>query len=203
MLISSPQTRLLTTNRTTSAAAITAGRYTWATLATLLSTTEAIVQSLRIAMGPNGDGVRRRGVEVQIIGTGANNVTGTCRVWQLKWGKSSTDNPPVIEFELAYLGSIAATLSAAVGASDSAVVKTTERIADTLVWTQGTASTSPKGIADVLDSIYQATAAAAYSPANDTPGRMFLPECGNGDILLEPYTGGSATDINAVYESLT
>lgn len=203
MLQSSLQTRLLTTSRTAGGALITAKRWTWTTLATALSSTEAEAKALHVALGqPINGGKRQRGVELSFFGSGADNATMTCRVWQLKWGNSLAANPPVAEFELAYLGSVAATLSTLVGASTSAVVSSTERIADTLVWTPGTASSTPKGISDAIESVYQSTASVVYNPADNTPARLFIPECGNGDIILEPYIG-SATGANVVWESVT
>lgn len=194
---SSGQFRLLSTNSTASAAALTAGRYTTTTLDAVISGASANIVSL----GRVGDATapRQRGCEVTFVGVGADNATGSYRIWQVKRGRASGTSSQANDMELAYLGAGTFTLSSSVGAASATTVLSTERVADTVTFTQATASTTPKGIGDVLENVFGSPAAAAYSPADNTPGRLWVPEIGNGDLYVELWVG-TATSVNAVVD---
>lgn len=195
--------RLLSTNSTKSAYAITAGMYTVATLATALSVTAAVVREMIITLGGadvNAD--KRRGIEVVAFGVGADDTTTGFRVWQVK--RAMTTGAAVADdFELTPLYTVACTLSTAVGAASGVGVLSTERIADTMSVTALTASTTPPGQSSAIESAYGSAAAAAYSPAaGNTPARFYLPDVGGGDILIEPIVG-TATSANVLVEAQT
>ena len=140
--------RLLSANTTAATAAVAAGMYTVATLATALSLTEAQVRERILALGPSVPSAmgRRRGVEVSLIGTGGDDSTFTAAVYQLKYGVDrSNQNQQTPDFELVPLCLLSATLSAAVGAASGTLVLSTERIADAIVVTVYNPSTTPKG----------------------------------------------------------
>lgn len=194
--------RLLTTSSVVTAGKCVAGEYTLATLATLLTVTVGALVEMIIPMGPALDGKRKRGAAIGAMGSGADNSTMTFRVWQGKYhqvGDKKSD-----DFELQLLGTVVNTFSTltgpAAGPLNVAAVAATERIADTMVWTQGTNLSTPKGIGDLCETVGGAPISTAYSPADNTPARMFITDCGNGDFLLiEPWCG-TATGANALVE---
>lgn len=194
---SSGQFRYLATDTTASASALTAGRYTAATLDAALPGASSNIIGLGRLADPAAP--RSRGCELTFFGAGADNATGNYRVWQVKRGRAGFATLGGNDLELAFLGGGTFTLSTAVGAAAATTVLSTERIADTVTWTQGTASTSPKGMGDALEAVYGSPAAAAYSPADNTPGRLFVPELGNGDLLIELWVG-TATGVNCVVD---
>jgi hypothetical protein len=203
-LRTSGQVRLLETGATASAAAVTAGVYTLATLATLLGVSQAVVEKMFVTLG-RADGPRYRGVELTPFTTaGASNETFSIRVWQRKWRRASESREAqALSFELVLVGTLACTVGTMAGVAGGAV-SASEKHADTLVWTEATASTDPKGVGDKLRTIYGGgVAPEAYSPAGDLIGRFFLPDLGGGDLFLEPYTGGSADDANCLVEKVT
>jgi hypothetical protein len=197
MAYATGQRRLLTSaNATASATALAPRRYTEAELTSALANWKECV----VAMRREANGPCARQVEVQLFGVGADNSTGSAYVWQLKRGRVGEDK--FSDIELAYLGIIAGTLSTAVGRAASGVaILSSERIADTITWTPGTTSTTPKGFGTVIETQYGSPAAVAYSPADNTPGRVFIGECGGADILIECIKG-TATSVNALVEVL-
>lgn len=198
--------RLLSANTTASTAAIAGGMYTLATLATSLSLTEAQVRERIVSLGPSVPGqlnARRRGVEVTLFGTGADNSDFTVAVYQLKYGVDrSAQNLQTVDFELAPLLLLTVTLSAAVGATSGTLVASSERIADTIAVTPYTAATTPKGVHDFAVSSYLGVDASAYSPGGNLPARAIIPECGNGDLFFQ-LIKGTCTDCNALVEAVS
>jgi len=196
--------RLLSANTTAATAAVAAGMYTVATLATALSLTEAQVRERILALGPSVPSAmgRRRGVEVSLIGTGGDDSTFTAAVYQLKYGVDrSNQNQQTPDFELVPLCLLSATLSAAVGAASGTLVLSTERIADAIVVTVYNPSTTPKGIHDFAAAVYGGVDAGDYSPGGNLPARAIIPECGNGDLFFQ-LIKGTCTDCNAVVEAV-
>jgi len=197
MPLDNPQKRLTATNSVLTAASVTQGRYTFTTLgaATTAAVSAAVAQSYVMNLGmPGIAGQRFRGFEAQIIGTGADNSTATIVFWQLKYSQGA------IDFELNKLGSLACIFSTAVGCSDAtgSPVLTTERIADTLTWTN---ATTTSGIGDMGTTAYGSLPIVARNGSN-TPGRLYVPDVQNGDVFCEMYLG-TATGVNLVWEGIT
>lgn len=196
MPYSSLQRRLHAANVTASAYALAAGRYTPASLAAALATAKII------ALGKPEAGERQRGLELVFFGTGADDSTVAARLWQVKQGVASlggSESPS--DLELSLLGTFAATLSTAVGAGASGLpVLSGERIADTVSWTAATGTTTPKGIADkILAGYGGGLGVDVYTPADNTPGRAWVYDVGNGDAILELVVG-TATGANALVD---
>lgn len=202
MVSSIPPRRLLTTNTTASAFTLTAGVYTLATLATALSLTEEQVRERIVSTGPVRGGERKRALEVWAIGAGSDNQTVKFRVHQMKRGTVRSGKTETADFILSPVAEVTATLSAAVGPSGGALVLSTERIADTLTVTELDAGSTPKGIHDHIVTAYGGVAVTAYSPADDTPGRVTLADVGNGDLFFELIVG-TATSANLIVEALS
>ena len=182
-------------NVVATSAVLTAKRYTSATLVSALAGALAAI----VPMGPAKQGTRLRGVEISFMGVGVDNDAGGFTIHQVKRGRVGEENPDDFELVPIYTGTF--TLSTLMGAGSCA--GTTERIADTITLAACTAATTPKGIGDVIESLYGPAAAVVYSPANNTPARLFIPDVGNGDILIELYRTAPTTSVNAVVEALT
>ncbi len=202
---SSIRRRLLVTNSTASALALTSGMYTITTLAAALSLTAAQARERFLPLGPSlpSVGARRRGAEISVIGVGSANQTASVRIWQAKYGVSrSAPESQTLDFELCPIATVAAILGACAGAASGELVASTELIADTLTVTKLDATTTPKGIHDHIVTTYGGVAVTAYSPADDTPGRVTLADVGNGDLFFELIVG-TATSANLIVEALS
>lgn len=199
MAYSSLQRRVFPANVTATTYVLAAGMYTLTSLQTALGYAPAI-----FPLGKATPGDRRRGCELKAIGTGADNSTLEMRLWQVKWATPdlATDSPT--DLELALLGTLAATLSTSVGAAASGVsVLSTERLADTYTWTPANASTTPRGISDLLMAGYGGGLSLDATPdMANAPGRAFLWDAGCGDLLVE-IKCGTATSGNVILEATT
>lgn len=202
MASSFPPRRLLTTNTTASAFALTAGVYTIASLATALSLTEEQVRERIVTLGQVRGGERKRGLELRAIGVGSDNQSVKFRVHQLKRGTTRNAKTETADFVLSPVLEIAATLSTVVGPTGGTLLLSTERMADTLVPTILNDGASPKGVHDYIKSVYISGDAVVYSPANNTPGVCGLPDLGNGDAFIEPIVV-TATSANVIVEATT
>lgn len=172
------QTRVCKTNVTATAFALAAGRV-------LASDINDRVFSMRRSNG----GIMARGYQFQVIGSGADNSTGSYRQWRVQYGPSKYD----AELTLQSTGTFA--LSAAVGVGTEAgknLVLLAERYADTLANTVATNGTTPKGIGDLIVTATGAAAAQVYTPQNDTPGMVIVPDAGDCDAILPELILGSA-----------
>lgn len=172
------QVRVLSSDSTATAFALAAGRK-------LASDIAGKVFPMRRSNGS----LRARGYQIQIVGTGADNSTGSFRLWRVNYGPSGYDA------ELTLQASCTFTLSAAVGlGTDSAknLVLASERYADTLAYTVATAATTPKGIGDLIVTATGAAAAQVFSPTNDTPALIIVPDAGDCDAILPEVILGSA-----------
>jgi len=187
MAQSSSFVRACTPNRTASAAVLTEGRY--------------LVSSLSgyglVPLGDKQSGTDKATSVIAIpFGIGSDNTTGVCRVWIGTYDEVTRDGSAP-ECQLAYYGSLAFTLSTAVGVSGGVGILSTERIADTLVWTLSTTATTPKGVGEVMEGAFGAPASRVYSNADNVPAMLVIPVLPPCDfIVFEPYTGGSATSVN-------
>lgn len=195
----SSEHKLMTTNKT-SALALVSARITPAAL----KVWEDAGNFIRLRPAPGSEGRAYRGIRFGFFGTGADNTTITGRLGLVVPGEDRPSLSAATEaarskaakdFEVIRLGTIAMTLSAAVGAAgDAGLVLSSERIADTVVWT-AEASTAMES-ADPLGGI------VAYSPASDIPG--FL-QCGNlrsGIGVVLDLSVGTATNVNAYFSLL-
>lgn len=203
------QKRLLSTNGTQSATWMVAGRVAVGQLAAARSV--ATADDYKFSLGKlQGEG-RQRGVEIVFFGAGADNTTVNYRVWRLKRGYNPYSSvfrtqPGDEMYDLVCTGT--ATLSAAqltedesVDDEDDQAIGRNYRIADTITVTLATTSTTPKGISASLGTTgYGAPDPTAYSPANDTPAFLLIPDMGGGDLYLEIYVG-TATSCNALVEA--
>lgn len=176
-------------NRTASAAVLTEGRY-------LMSTLNTAGYGI-VLMGDKLSGAEKASTVIAIpFGAGADNTTGTCRVWIGTYDGPTRDGPAP-ECQLAYYGSLAFTLSTAVGVSTAGPILSTERMADTAVWTLATTATTPKGVGEVMEGAFGAPASRVYSTGDNVPAMLIIPVLPICDfVLFEPYTGGSATSVN-------
>jgi hypothetical protein len=189
---SSSFVRACTANRTKNAAALTEGRY-------LYSTLTAAGYGI-VALGDKMSGAEKATAVAAIpFGTGADNTTGLMRVWMGTYDQATREKPAAErEVQLALFGSCTFTLSAAVGVTGGVGITSSERMADTLVWTLASDATSPKGIGSLIETTFRSPGAAAYSPASDVPALLSIPVLGLADILVfEPYVG-TATNVNVL-----
>lgn len=162
------------------------------------------------AMGATGDdsgGMRWRGVQVFPFGRGANNATITgVRVYAVNYtGEQDQGQRGPLTVNL--LATVVVTLGNAVGSAPGGTVLLTasDRIADTIVMTK---SAYLKELERTLglDTTSDATGnngARAYSPADDTQGCFWIPDCGNADALLFDTDLGTATAANFLLKAGT
>lgn len=188
---SSQQFRYLATSTTDSGASLTAGRYSYATLATALGVTEAIARSMvrrmKSADGANGGAVKR-GIEITPFGAGSDTQTFTIIVWQVKFGSAQYDE----EFEIQKITTLSCTLTTATGVSATSQVTSSEKFVDTITKSNAAFFTN------LISPTYGGNVdIALHSPADNTPGRAVIPDLGNGGYLLEMYVG-TATSANAL-----
>ena len=119
-------------------------------------------------------------VLLKFFGVGADNTTGSCRVYGLKKCRDVTNN--LTSYTHVLLCDVAFTLSARTGVA-SGVVAASERYADTI--------TRTTGIENVSDQI--------LSPTGDVPAHLLVDAKGCRWLKVEPITGGSATSVNALW----
>lgn len=162
-----------TANSNQTAFAITEGVQFYSTLASTYT-----VNSLG---GRNAD--RKRGLRIVFYGAGDDNDTATFKLWVLREvGPRGSGSPTSMLCQLYGFGTI--TLSTAVGDA-SAEVLATERFADTISWTVATTSSTYHGIGATVESCFGGYS-AAYSPADNKPGCLIIPDLGNeGWYILE------------------
>lgn len=149
-----------------------------------------------------------RGARLRFFGAGADNATGTYRLWSV-WGgyntSAQTPNPLVAnlsDIDLCSVGAGALTLSTAVGPTgDTGLVLSSERLADTVTYTTSTTATTPPGPQTVFESAYGLGTSGVYSPVANVPGCLVIPDFGSGCLgfVLE-FALGTATGLNALVE---
>lgn len=172
-------------------------------------------QSLLIAGNANWRVVplgNKCGTRMQLFGSGADNATiNAFRVWGVSAyvasGTVLSRQPApgeIIAIELFHVGQGTATLSAAVGASSSDLLSTSERLADTITWATATSATTPSGPQTQIEANIPIGYCAAYSPAGDAPALLDLPCIGHPNATwgwLIEFDVGTATAANAIYEN--
>lgn len=163
--------------------------------------TQATLDALTIPKIGNDAGSRNaapmRGVRVVFFGTAADNTTHSWRVygaWKID-GNAAAD----VQYYVGCLAYGTFTLSTAVGLKDASAIKTTERIADTIVVTGATGSaTTPKGPGTFINDLFGGVLVNPWSPADDTPAVLGIKELGNPSYILMDLDAAS-DDINAVF----
>lgn len=202
MIITGKQRRYLNTGSNQSSATLAAGR-----VASIGAEYESATNYRLIPIQSDG-GTRTRGVILGFMGVGDDNGTFNYRVWIARKGETITrdgNRDIKTDYDLQYFGGGAATLSTALGTSSNSVVRDTERIADTVTWTRGTSATTPKGVGVSVEATFGAgIASAAYSPADNTPGYLYIPDVGSADALLVEFnTPLNVTRMNCYYEMVS
>jgi len=149
-----------------------------------------------------------RGIEFEPFGTGADNSTFNYRMWLVvgHFASGTAQEFPklsqLLDIELLCFvaDTSTVTLSAAfgvgaAGSTDSQIL-TTERIGDGLTCTLATDATSPKGPATAFQNAYTLGDVTAYSPADDTPSRLIVPDfgCALGVIPEMDLTGATGAN---------
>lgn len=142
---------------------------------------------------------RKRGAEIVFFGTGAADATGSYRVLAanaLALGPGNTkDAPGDVLLSLVAFGGF--TLGTQAGAAGS-VVLAAERFADTVTVTATSASTTPKGAGAARTAAFGGLDPSAYSPADNTVARLFIPELGAADELVVEVFAPSAGTAGAL-----
>lgn len=146
-----------------------------------------------------------RGMKFQFFGSGADNSTFDYRVWIIGRGLGSGRqwNPSgsLGDWSLTYYGGGTATLSTATGAAASGTpILSSERIADTVTWTIGTTSTTPKGVAGLIEASNGLGVSWVYSPADNTPAWLSIPDFDGAWGVLVEFDLTGATAANCVVE---
>lgn len=124
-----------------------------------------------------------RGGRVMFYGTAADNTLHDYRVygsWMLE--SPDPDNPQWLLVCLCY-GQFR--LSAAVGTGTAkTAILAAERIADEISATKAALGTSPVGIGAAITTSFGGADPTIYSPLNDTPAMLLIPEMGNPQRLF-------------------
>jgi hypothetical protein len=145
-----------------------------------------------------------RGMRVVFFGEGADNDTFNYRVWAVFPRTAST--APLNTFTQSNVTSVATvcfgtgsgTLSTLVGEGD--LVPADERYADTLTFVPTDGTTTPTGVGDVFSTAYNLGTPTAYSPANNSPAMLAIPDVSNIWGLVFEFDVTGATSVNALIE---
>jgi hypothetical protein len=124
---------------------------------------------------------RYRGAMCMPVGEGAADDVVSYRLWladamALRAGPRNTISGRV---SLALLGTGTFTLSTMTGAAGDPVTDLM-RYADTLTYVPATSETTPKGAGSMILAALTETEVQVYSPANNTPARLVIPDLGGG-----------------------
>ena len=132
---------------------------------------------------------RMRGVEVMFFGTGADNSTATYQISVLERTNSvNASGIPDDYLERIYCsGSI--TLSTTTGVAAKGATSSF-RIADTVTCT-------PSSYATSVCTAYGSVVPFAFSPADNTEARVFIPDLGNARWIKIYFRNGTTTSMNA------
>lgn len=172
-----PQEKYLATNSTAAAFTYSAGGRT------TLDVTTIVMK----------DGMR--GIRLTPYGAGSDNQTFDFRVWLVRRPTGTTGSIA----ELALYGAGSATLSAAVGSATD-LLGTSERFVDTCTWTPATTATTPKGIGSLVEANNGLGTSYVYSPANDTPAILSIPDLDGAPEVLIDFDMTGATAANFLIE---
>ena len=136
-------------------------------------------------VGEPGGGPRFRGVRITPFGRGSNDQTFDFRAYAVHCGPQGWDGP----VELRLLATVACTLANAL-ASAGAGLESDDRIVDTITVTASAYLTALASAMNLTNSN------AAFSPANDTQGCLWIPDLGNADGILFDTDLGTAAGAN-------
>lgn len=181
-LNASSQRRMLFTSSTNPAFTINAGRST-------TKPTDMFVLSSDIS------GTRMRTVEATLFGTGSAGNTFDVKVWVVKIGVS-TATGEAEDWEQQPFCTFTATLGSTAGVGATGITS-----GDKIVTTLSAPVMTAFGTA-VLNA-YQGIAPVVYSPGDNTPARLFLPELGNAYAVKFEFDIITATSANALVEGGT
>lgn len=148
-------------------------------------------------MGSPSSGKRARGVMLQFFGVGADNATGTCRVWLVYHGGkgSSVDTNSL---RRAFFGEADFTLSTLTGVDDSIIAETDVKFADTITWELSSDATTIKGPGSAIEAAFGSAGSAAYSPGGNADyAVLFIPDLGNAEGIILEMDKGTCTSVNA------
>lgn len=149
----------------------------------------------RVTLGTVGSGTKLRSCEVSAASTGSADSTFTTYVYVAKGGYPAGGNE-CMDVELQLLGSLVCTVGSGVGATDSGVVKTSERTVRTMAWTAASSGTTPPGVADYIQANQSSAPIRTHSPGGALPAKIMFPDLGNGDwLVFDPATTGGSSVI--------
>ena len=195
-----PQRVYLPTATTQTSQSLTAGRKAVTALSGGLYVGSSTVHRLVPLAGA-------RGASLQFTGNANNATITSVYVWVATFadyaGVTSPGGLDTPSFcDLTYWGATGlVTCGNLTGVSASDLITTSSFIADTIAsWTLGTTATTPKGIGSEVEPAYGLGLSTYFSPANDTPATLLIPNFGAGyhAFLLE-FDVGTATSANALY----
>lgn len=197
-LMTRRQARRSCMNSSLPAGAISAGRQLVSDLpSSINSASELLAIAHPIAISPKAGGRRTPSFEIEaaaLAATKADNSTATLIIHKIDlidpagdFGAALADDT---EISVTPLVSVALTYSTAVGATGGVVVTSGERLADTMVLTDK--------LSAALGTAF-GLAAAVYSPADNTPARLILPEVGSGGLLVAEVDHANGVIVIAEY----
>lgn len=135
-----------------------------------------------------------RGALVTFHGVGADNATGTYRLFGVNRINVSSGLP---SYHRLYIGGGNWTLSSSL-AGDGTIIPASNYRCDTLDYTAGDTTTTPKGIGAIMEAARGIGNAMAFSPAdNATEALLYVPFFGAFEFVELEVIKGTATSINA------
>lgn len=204
-----PYTRLSTTMITPGASAGAAAPFNALVKGTRLTPAQsrALLNAANRCAFPIGEATRVAIAFMLSLSTGvsADNATCACSLYLLTPCAGPTGVPDATCGYMAdYLGLITTlTAGTVVGEAGASDLVATEHLVDTITtWVPGTASTSPDGILETLETSDSEGSNAAYSPASDSNARLVLRSLNRGSFLVfDFHTPSSNARANALIQS--
>jgi hypothetical protein len=172
---------------------VTAGVVAFAGLPSALKNGAALSDRC-FGLRPVSGGKAARGVRIWPYLTAAANDDVAYRLYAMMPFAAGDGRTPSM-YALELLGSGVFTAGAGTGV-DGAIVDDASLWCDTITWTKAAAGTA------VFDAL-QAADAQAYSPANDTPGFLQVPDVGGAAFLVLDILGAADEFFGAVIEAIT
>lgn len=178
--VSSGQIKYLSTNSTSSSFAATAnGRV-------------ATAPSNMHSVGA-GSGEKFRGLELTPFGSGSANQTFDYKVWVVKRGYPTFNGSTAADYDQFLWCSGTVTLGAKAGVATSGGPTSSDLLGDTITVT-------PSAYCSASVSAYGGIAPSAYSPADDTEARLFIPDVGDASDIFIEFDMTGATSGNFMVE---
>lgn len=154
-------------------------------------------------LGSRYGGKKSRGVIITFMGVGADNATGSCRVWLVYQG-GSLSTPDTNSIRRTFFGQADFTLSTQTGVASSILGDTSTRWADTITWQLSTTGTSIVGPGSALETAFGSPGSAAFSPTGNADiAFLSIPDTCNADGLVLEMDKGTATSVNATITKIT